>query len=245
MPSSDLGLFSGSPMSEDVFYKFQLKHKKAIQKFMMTGYENKWKYCDRLSDNGNYSDNEPQITMNLDKIHMLNLKAAFKYTTCLLVNYDVSSRESLLALLEFGWKAINHVRLAMVVSMRSGITLEMANYTSNLPFMVAAQLDDGKKQFLCPVVGEVKPQFGPSMCKKSFINYKNKKIRYGVFGLPPEFFPVNIFVNGISNFDETTIDGRSPNFLKMLAEKLNFYPTFTWSASWYSLVNKVYHLREE
>ena len=146
---------------------------------------------------------------------------------------------------EFGWKAVNHVRLAMVVTMRSGITLQMANYTSNLPYLVAAQLDDGKEQFLCPIVGEVKPQFGQSMCKQSFTNYKNKKIRYGVFGFPPEFVPTTIFGNGIGNNDETLIDGISPKFLKMLAEKLKFYPAFTWSPSWSSLVNKVHHLCEE
>ena len=33
--------------------------------------------------------------------------------------------------------------------------------------------------------------------------------------------------------------------MKMLAEKLNFYPTFTWSPSWTSLVNKVDYLCEE
>ena len=120
--------------------------------------------------------------------------------------------------------------------MRSGITLEMANYTSNLPFMVAARLDDGKEQFLCPIVGEDKPQFGLSMCKQSFISYKNKKIRYGIFGVPPDFVPTNSFGNGI---DATTIDGTSQRFMTMLAEKLKFHPSFTWSPSWLSLVNKV------
>ena len=147
-------------MSDDVNYKILKKHKKAIQNYMMTGYETKWQHCDRLSDDSYYSDNEPQITMKVEEINTLNLKAAFAYSTCLLVHYDVSSRATLSALFEFGWKAINHVRLAMVVTMRSGITLEMANYTSNLPFMVGAQLDDGKEQFLCPIVGEFKPQFG-------------------------------------------------------------------------------------
>ena len=41
------------------------------------------------------------------------------------------------------------------------------------------------------------------------------------------------------------MDGISPEFMKMLAEKLNFYPTFTWSSSWSSLVNKVDPLCEE
>ena len=178
-------IISGSLKSDEVNYKILIKHTEAIQNYMMTGYESKWQYCDRLSDKSYYSDNEPQITMNLDEIQTLNLKAAFAYSTCLLVHYDVSSRETLSALFEFGWKAINHVRLAMVVTMRSGITLEMANYTSNLPYLVAAKLDNGKEQFLCPVVGEVRPQFGQSMCKQSFISYKNKKIRYGFFGVPP------------------------------------------------------------
>ena len=86
---------------------------------MMTGYESKWQHCDRLSDDSYYSNNEPQITMNLEEIQTLNLKAAFAYSTCLLVHYDVSSRASLSALMEFGWKAINHVRLAIVITLQS------------------------------------------------------------------------------------------------------------------------------
>ena len=161
--------------SEDANYNTLIKHKEAIQNYMMTGYESKWQHCDRLSDNSYYSDNVPQITMSLDEIQTLNLKAAFAYSTCLLVHYDVSSRASLSALMEFGWKAINHVRLAIVITLQSGITLEMAKNTSNLPYLVAAQLDDGKKQFLCPIVGEVKPVLGQEMCKKSYLSYKARK----------------------------------------------------------------------
>ena len=86
------------------------------------------------------------------------------------------------------------------------------------------------------------------MCKKSFINYKNKKIRYGVFGFPPEVAFANYFSNSGSNtgnYDETTSDGTTPRFMKMLAERLNFYPTFTWAPGFNSLVNKVDHLCEE
>ena len=115
--------------------------------------------------------------------------------------------------------------------MRSGITLEMANYTSNLPYLVVAELNDGKEQFLCPVVGEVKPHFGKSMCKQSLINYKNKKIRYGGTGYPPDFVG--------------TSEGTSVRFMNMLAEKLQFNPTLTWSPSYYELFNKVDHLCEE
>ena len=62
-------------MSENV-NKILIKHKEAIQNYMMTGYENKWQYCDRLSDNSHYSDNEPQITLNLEEMQTLNLKAS-------------------------------------------------------------------------------------------------------------------------------------------------------------------------
>ena len=227
-------------MSEDVSNKILIKHKEGIQNYMMTGYGNKWEHCDRLSDNSYYSDNEPQITMNLEEMQTVNLKAAFAYSTCLLVHYDVSSRATLSALFEFGWKAINHVRLAMVVTMRSGVTLEMANNTSNLPFLVAAQLDDGKEQFLCPVVGEVKPHFGRSMCKQSFINYKNKKIRYGLVGYAPDVAIPKFFGNG-----KITLDGTTPSLLKMLAEKLTFYPIFDWTPSYYALFNKVDEVCEE
>ena len=181
-------MISGSLMSDDVNYKILQKYKKAIQNYMMTGYEGKWQHCDRLSDNSYYSENEPQITMNLDELRTLNLKAAFAYSTCLLVHYDVSSRASLSALFEFGRKAINHVRLAIVMTMRSGITLEMADYTSNLPYLVAAQLDDGKEQFLCPVVGKREPHVQNSMCDDNFASYKDKTIRFGIIGVPPYLY---------------------------------------------------------
>ena len=142
----------------------------------------------RLSDESYYSDNEPQITMNLGEIQTLNLKAAFAYSTCLLVHYDVSSSTTLSALFEFGLKAIDHVRLAMVVTMGSGITLEMANNTSNLPFLVAAQLDNGKEQFLCPVVGKREPHVQNSMCDDNFASYKDKTIRFGIIGVPPYLY---------------------------------------------------------
>ena len=164
-------------------------HKEAIQSYIMTGYESNWQHCERLSDLSDYSSNEPQIIMNLNEIQTLNLKSAFAYTTCLLVHYNVGSKASLSALMEFGWKAINHVRLAIVMKLRSGITLEMAKNTSNLPYLVAAQLDDGKEQFLCPIVGQENPGFGQVMCRKSYLNYQSKKLRIGGSGLLPDAWP--------------------------------------------------------
>ena len=175
--------------SEGVFCNILIQHKDAIQSYMMAGYEGEWQQCDRLSDHSDYSNNEPQIMVNLNDIETLNLKSTLAYSTCLLVQYDVSSRAGLSALMEFGWKAINHVRLAIVITLRSGITLESAKNTSNLPFLVAAQLDDGKNQFLCPIVGEVKPGFGREMCKKSYLDYKGKKLRIGGVGLLPDAWP--------------------------------------------------------
>ena len=175
--------------SDGIFCNTLTKHKEAIQSYIMTGYESNWHPCERLSDRGDYSSNAPQIIMNLNDIHTLNLKSTFAYTTCLLVHYDVSSRESLSALTEFGWKAINHVRLAIVMRLRSGITLEMAKNTSNLPYLMAAQYDDGKEQFLCPIVGEGKTEFGQVMCRKSYLSYKNKKLRIGGVGLLPDAWP--------------------------------------------------------
>ena len=175
--------------SEEVLCNILTQHNEAIQSYMMTGYESEWQYCDRLSDNSDYSNNEPQIIMKLDDIQTLNLKSALAYSTCLLVHYDVSSRESLSALVEFGWKAINHIRLAIVMRLRSGITLEMAKNTSNLPYLMAAQYDDGKEQFLCPIVGEGKTEFGQVMCRKSYLSYENKKLRIGGVGLLPDAWP--------------------------------------------------------
>ena len=90
------------------------KFKEELQNYMMAGYKNNWWRCDLLSESNHYTEDEPQIIMDLDNTGKMNVKSALAYSTCLLVHYTVSNNESLSALLKFGQEAISHVRMAFV-----------------------------------------------------------------------------------------------------------------------------------
>ena len=193
--------------------QFLQKYKTAIQTYIMAGEENGWgQHCDTLSAGTYSNDGIPQITMALDKINMLNFK--YSSSKCLLVNYAVTSKAELSALLEFGRAAIYHVSLALILKMRSGVTLGMATNTSKLPYLVAAESSQGKEQFLCPVLGEPEPRLQKHFCKQSYASYENKRLRVALIGVPPSM----IYPRPPSD----TIDGTVLRLLKMLAQRLRF-----------------------
>ena len=168
---------------------FLSKYRKAIQDYIMTGHENGWQHCDMLSASASPHEGIPHISRDLDNVESLDTESSFRSSHCLLVTYDVNSNQSLSTLLEFGWKAIRRVRLALVLKMGPGISLDMASNSSTfkLPFMVAAELEDGKEQFLCPVVGETEPKLDQEMCSLSYLSHKGKTLRLGIVGIPPYF----------------------------------------------------------
>ena len=187
------------------------KHKESIQNYIMTGHEKGWKDCDILSANTLLNEGTPQFSMDLDKIKTLNPKSAFALSHCLLVTYDVGSKASLSALLDFGWATINDIRLALVIKLDYGITLEMATNTTNLPFLVASVSDQAKEQFLCPVIGEVEPRLQQDMCKPSYVSYLNKILRITQLGIPPDFL-----------MTRSGLDGTNIRMMKILEDKLKF-----------------------
>ena len=205
-------LFNGIVGQE--FFK---KYRGAIQNYIMTGQEEGWgQNCDILSGSTHSHGGMPQINMALDKLHMMNPKSVFSSSKCLLADYDVTSKADLSALLEFGRAAINHVRLALVVKLHSGVTLDMAKNTSKLAYLVAAESSQGKEQFLCPVVGDFEPRLEEEMCKLSYVSYTNKKVRIGLVGVPPEF----VFTS------DGGIEGTTIRLIKMLADRLRFMPEY-------------------
>ena len=208
---------------------FIAKYRNAIQKYIMTGHEEGWQHCDILSENPSYMG-VPQISIKLEKIKTLNIKSAFENSHCLLVNYDISSNASLSSILEFGLEAINHVRLALVIKMRSGITLETASNTSKLPYLVAAETENGMEQFLCPIVGEINPQLGNEMCTPSYLDYKRKVLRIGLYGLPPDVIRIP---------KSTHFVGATPLLIKMMAERLKFIPDIKRPGTWNGAENQV------
>ena len=71
-----------------------------------------------------------------------------------------------------------------MLTMGGSINLDSSVNTTKLPFMVAAELqEEGKEQFLCPVVGENEPLFLNVICPHSYTSHEKKTIRAGLFGI--------------------------------------------------------------
>ena len=205
------------------------RYKDKIQEYIMTGHEKGWKYCDILSANSFSHESEPHISMDLSKIKTLNIKKTFASSSCLLVNYHVSGNISLATLFDFGWAAIQHVRLALVVNMSSGITLDMITNTTKLPFLIAAELEQGREQFLCPIVGEINSILEENLCKPSYASFKKKRLRVALLGIPPYFMVTNT----------GQIDGTDIRLLRILEQKLNFGAEITVPQSYLEADTKV------
>ena len=192
---------------------FLSKYRTQIQHYILTGHgEGQQQDCDILSGSSFPAEATPQISMDLNKLNALDINSAFAFSHCVLINYDVSNTADLQKLIKFGLKAINHVRIALVLNMGSGITLDMIANTTKLPFLIAGDLELGKEQFLCPALGESVPQLDNAMCKLSYVSYEAKTLRIALIGPPPDF---------IMNSDKT-IDGINIRLIEILKEKLNF-----------------------
>ena len=210
---------------QDPFIK---KYRRVMENYIMTGYDATWHNCDMLSADEYTYDGVGQITMSLDKIKEIDMKSTFSSSACLLVNYDVRSKADLFTLLEFGQIAVNHLRLALVLKLRSGISLEVATNTSNLPYSVAGEAESGREEFLCPSVGHIKPLLVNKMCSPWYLNYKNKAIRIGLLGLLPDFA-----------LTSTGVDGTLIRLIKMISERLKFQPHIRIPDSFEKLVEEV------
>ena len=190
---------------------FLQQHKENVQNYIMVGHSKSWTQCDVLSSNS-VGDDAPQLLMNFVEFQKLDMRSALSSCHCLLASYHIESQESLSEIMRFGWEVIKHKRVALILSMAKGITLEMATDTDKLPFLVAARLESGGEQFLCPIIGRIKPLIQSDMCEISYVSYKYKKLRIGLFGISPHL----IFDGGI--------DGTDVRLIKLLAEKLKFKP---------------------
>ena len=104
-------------------------------------------------------------------------------------------------------------RITLIITAGSNINLDIFTNSTNLPFMVAVQFDDGETKFLCPVVGDDKSHVDPFMCKLSYVSYKYKSLKIGIIGIEPYFVPI-----------KSGLDGTDIRLLKMLSERLSFTP---------------------
>ena len=211
--------------------KFMNGYKESLQNYIMTGHERGWYDCDILSANPFYNQ-VPQISMDLEKVTALKgatIKSTFASSHCLFVNYHIGSEASLSALMDFGKAAIQHIRLAMIIDLKSGITLNMIKNTTKIPFPVAAQLSNGL-EFLCPVVGELVPRLDKDFCKASYVSYKHKTLRVALIGPMPEF---------ILTSRDGKIEGTGIGLIRMLAKRLEFMPKIQIPSSIYAPVSMV------
>ena len=202
-------LSNGALGQQDMFLK---KYRTQIQNYIMTGHAGGWQGCDTLSENAFSTDGTPHISMDLDKVNDMMIKSALASSQCLLVSYTVDNVADLQALLNFGWKAIDYIRIALVLKMGSNVTLDMPSNTTKLPFLVAAELGQDIEQFLCPVVGEITPRLEQTMCKPSFASYENKTLHIAQLGITPDF----IFTRN------KQLDGVNIRLMKILEDKLHF-----------------------
>ena len=174
---------------------FLADHKEAIEEYIMSGYGGGWKHCDVLTGDANIPNDVPHLVMDSKELQKLNIGTVFSSSHCLVASYHVNDNQSLSALLEFGWRAIQYKRIALVLRLGIGMTLDPTiNRASSLPFLVAALENNGAKTFLCPVVGEVTPRRKDHMCPKSYSSLKNKALRIGMVGPAPYFVGKAVFI---------------------------------------------------
>ena len=72
------------------------------------------------------------------------------------------------------------------------------------------------------------------MCDKSYTTYRYKKLKVGIVGVPPHFFPT-----------KSGIDGTDIRLLRLLAEKLKFMPDVVVPRTFeqgFNMVEKSYHI---
>ena len=167
---------------------FLARHRDAIENFIMTGYGKGWKNCDIITDapqGPGFLTSNPLYVMEVDHLKNFDISTSLSSSHCILTSFYVKRNQSLSDLIEFGWATIQHKRLALVLKMGAGLSLDMARNITKLPFVIATELWNGKPQFLCPVVGEAEPHLQDYSCEPSF---KNKILRVACFGLPPNVF---------------------------------------------------------
>ena len=176
-------------------------HRKSIENYIMTGYGEGWNHCDILHDTQQdfrSLEGTPKLVTHMNMLNGLNIISTLSSSNCLLVAFHVNNKSSLAYLIDFGWRIFRYRRLALVLKMTSNITLDSAVNTTKLPFLVAAELQQGKKQFLCPVTGENEPRLQSTECPEHYTSHEKKTIRAGLFGVHTgPYLYGNIFLKDI------------------------------------------------
>ena len=200
------------------------KHIGDIENYIMTGYGNGWNHCDEITLEPKLIDNRPKYLIDQHFINGIELPNRVASSSCLIVTSQIKSNQSLSALIQFGWNVVRYKRLALVLAMSSDISLDFAKNTTGLPFLIAAQLQGGKEEYLCPLIGLSSPLLQHSLCDKSLYSMKKKTLRVSVFGVLPWIgYP---------------FEGSDPRFLEMVSEKMDFSIKMTWTSGYTDAINK-------
>ena len=86
---------------------FLVKHKSAIENFIMIGHSEGWKHCDIISSiSVQYrfldSPAQPQITVDLKRVLDMDLSLLLSSSNCILISYHITNNQSLASLIKLG-----------------------------------------------------------------------------------------------------------------------------------------------
>ena len=206
------------------FNMFVSLHKRNIEDFIMTGYGNGWETCDIIAvhprEISSFLD-VPRLTVKMEKLMTLDVDrssdtSAIVKSHCILVWARADDYSTISSIIEFGWTAIQNKRIGMMLQLGSNLSLGKLTNITNLPFVIAAQQENGKDQFLCPTIESYKPVLQQSMCRKDDADYRGKTIRVAVF-------------TGAKPFGYMTEDGFGEGvdkrFMDVVKEKFGFSTT--------------------
>ena len=187
-----LSLMDNASGEKDMFLT---KYRRDIENYIMTGYGQGWKHCDLIHDTySSLSSYEvqggggkiPIFVVDADGLQKIDTKTTFSSSKCLLISAYIKDNQSLSNLIKLGWSVVQHKRLALVLKLSQDLALDIATNTTKLPFVIASRIEDGKEQFLCPIIGEPNPRIQNVICDQAYTSYKHKPLRVGIFGVPPE-----------------------------------------------------------
>ena len=167
------------------FEVFTAEYRRPMEEYVMTGYGDGWRHCDTLSANkqeANIDEDIPNFSITLDRLSTIDLRSILSYSRCVLAIYEVDTIEHLASIIKFGWKAIRNKRIALILKLGSGLTMDNPINRTKLPFPVAAELENGVEQFICPFIGEDVPILQGQMCNNSYLSLERKTVRIGVTG---------------------------------------------------------------
>ena len=86
---------------------FLVRHKSAIESFIMIGHGEGWKQCDIISSISVQnrllnSSAQPQITVDLKRVLDMDLSNVISSSNCILISYHIKSNQSLASLIKLG-----------------------------------------------------------------------------------------------------------------------------------------------